>query len=493
MRAVAILFSLTLVSCQSPDVEESAAGRRPIVGGGYDATDPAVVYLAMQIDATGNNAQMCSGVILDHRPGRTVVALAAHCIRESNYVAFLCRTPSPTSACPASQREWISQRDCRAPFITTDCQAVHPSYVPGCRASTCGDDIGVLVFNRDLGLPALRVVSDPPPATVGAPIRLVGFGVDSPTGRTGVKHAAISSIGPATNADFVIPATGSPQGCSGDSGSPVIEPPTSTIVVGIMSQQNGCVIANGGSWYVRVDRHIDWLAGFVPVCPTAGCGSGGTASLNVSPGGVTIGPGLPATVILSTDSTVDLSVAVNGSWPSGVTASFTPSNVVRSGAPIRLDLSAVDTVPAANVTVSLAAVSATVQATAMLSVGVDPSCLCNCIAGGQPVADNFCYAGPTGQPCTGQDANGDGVSGTLACVCRQAGGTCSQGYHCCSGSCDGTGHCVDVAGACATGNPVLLRSLTIDVAGAPPRVWSGVNLVVGDGSCDLTLSSAELD
>jgi hypothetical protein len=174
----------------------------PIIGGGPDVTDTAIV----DVELAGGQ---CSGVVVAPR----VVVTAAHCVAPGD--------GSIVDFGVAIDRVWIDR------YYTGDV---------------------------DHDLAALHVVSDLPvtplvfaPATLG-PVTLVGFGATVPLGPRGVRHAVAADLTDVAGRHLLVGGTGATT-CTGDSGGAALD--ASGRIVGIITA--GDESCTGPSLLVRPD------------------------------------------------------------------------------------------------------------------------------------------------------------------------------------------------------------------------------------------------
>jgi hypothetical protein len=263
MRRLPPLFaSLVLASCSSGEkpVDQRAL---PIVNGTIDTGDPAVVSL------TYLRASFCSGTLV----APEVVVTAAHCI-----------DPEITGGIPPEDMDVFFGTDVQAGG--TEIHVIHGEMHPDWNRAALAHDIACLRLAGPATVePAKMNRSAMTDGDVGKLVRIVGFGVTSPTppGMSGTKRQALSMILGVDATTFTYGDTPG-QTCFGDSGGPgfmTLGDGTEYLVGVTSAGDEGCEFFGIDT---RVDIYID---GFIQPCIDAtapgDCGMDGICKGGCSP------------------------------------------------------------------------------------------------------------------------------------------------------------------------------------------------------------------
>ena len=196
LESLSGLVLMLVGACQTP-----GPGRvtRPIVGGEVDLGDPAVVALVHR------GKDFCSGTLVSPR----VVVTAAHCLdpRITGGVTFAQMGVFFGAKLGAADGETLAIADAK----------FHEEW----DTTTLANDIGVLRLEKEVDVPPMPLNTAPFSAeTIGATVRILGYGVQSATNAaSGEKRAATSKVTEFTSTDFTYGGTPG-QTCYGDSGGP---------------------------------------------------------------------------------------------------------------------------------------------------------------------------------------------------------------------------------------------------------------------------------
>jgi hypothetical protein len=128
------------------------------------------------------------------------------------------------------------------------------------------NDVAVLVLDQPVSLVPLPLNTTPLGASlVGAPVRIVVFGVNNPAGNGfGVKRQLATTIDQIQTQVLQVGNTGG-QACDGDSGSPVLMMIHGVeTIIGTDSYSQGTVNCTRGDFYMRVDDNLDFVGQYVP-------------------------------------------------------------------------------------------------------------------------------------------------------------------------------------------------------------------------------------
>ncbi len=200
------------------------ASLAPIVGGGEDTGDPAVVA----IDVGGGQ---CSGVVVAPR----VVVTAAHCIAPGP------GTVDVGGVVAIVDRVWVDR------YYTGDVD----------------HDLAVLHLDRDAQVTPLAIASP-----VIGPVRLVGFGATFAGGPRGIRHAVDTALTSIAAHQARAGGSGSTT-CTGDSGGAALDPGGALVGV-IAAGDDSCTAA---SFVVRPDAEpqlAEVIAAWSGSCPADG-------------------------------------------------------------------------------------------------------------------------------------------------------------------------------------------------------------------------------
>jgi V8-like Glu-specific endopeptidase len=230
-----------------------------IVGGTIDTGDEAVVAIGVRrVDCGERLAVHCTGTLV----GPRLVLTAAHCVSDPRLGTNLEVMFGSDVASSGSR------------FVRVIQAVRHPDY----RSDGDDADLAVLVLDREAPVAPVALGDQPLDGTVGASVRIVGFGVTGPSdGATGTKRSGTSTVAEVQDQVFRT-APGTSLTCQGDSGGPLFAPEgTAERLVGVTSRGDpGC---SSYGINVRVDRFLQdfivpWIAATSSTPPPGG-GVGG--------------------------------------------------------------------------------------------------------------------------------------------------------------------------------------------------------------------------
>lgn len=215
-----------------------------IVGGTIDTGDEAVVAIGVRrVDCGDHLAVHCTGTLV----GPRLVLAAAHCVSDPRLGTNLEVMFGSDVASSGSR------------FVRVTQVVRHPDY----RGDGDDADLAVLVLEREAPVAPVALGDQPLDGTVGASVRIAGFGVTGPSdGATGTKRSGTSTVAEVQDRVFrTVP--GPSLTCQGDSGGPLFAPVgTAERLVGVTSRGDpGC---SSYGINVRVDRFLqDFIAPWI--------------------------------------------------------------------------------------------------------------------------------------------------------------------------------------------------------------------------------------
>jgi V8-like Glu-specific endopeptidase len=264
--ATRVAAILVVMGCgakeQQPVVAEDA---QPIIGGEADTGDPGVVAVyAQQIGAT--SGFLCTGSVI----APTVVLTAAHCVSPEETGAgarFVVLTAANVNKRGGQQ---LAVREVHA----------NPRWSPD--ALENGHDEGIVILQEPTSIAPLPFNRKPiTAAMVGAPLRLVGYGLNDGVEQTGagVKRQAMTKLHAVDGA--LLQVGDRKKGtCNGDSGGPAFMKLGGVeTIVGTTSYGNAT--CTDGGFDARVDVDLDFIEPFLtaaacaPTCAGRVCGADG--------------------------------------------------------------------------------------------------------------------------------------------------------------------------------------------------------------------------
>ncbi|HEX2689555.1 MAG TPA: trypsin-like serine protease [Kofleriaceae bacterium] len=230
-----------------------------IVGGALDTGDDAVVAIGVRrVDCGDRLAVHCTGTLV----GPRLVLTAAHCVSDPRFGTNLEVMFGSDVASSGSR------------FVRVTQAVRHPDY----HGDGDDADLAVLVLESEAPVAPVALGDQPLDGTVGASVRIVGFGVTGPSdGATGTKRSGTSTVAEVLDRVFrTVPGTS--LTCQGDSGGPLFAPVgTAERLVGVTSRGDpGC---SSYGINVRTDRFLQdfivpWIEATSSAPPPAG-GAGG--------------------------------------------------------------------------------------------------------------------------------------------------------------------------------------------------------------------------
>ena len=238
---------------------ETGRTAAPIVGGTIDTGDEAVVAIGVRrVDCGELLAVHCTGTLV----GPRLVLSAAHCVSDPRLGTNLEVMFGSDVASSGSR------------FVRVTQAVRHPDY----HGDGDDADLAVLVLEREAPVAPVALGDQPLDGTVGASMRIVGFGVTGPgDGAIGTKRSGTSTVAEVLDRVFrTVP--GPSLTCQGDSGGPLFAPVgTAERLVGVTSRGDpGC---SSYGINVRVDRFLqDFIAPWIAATsstPVPGDGAGG--------------------------------------------------------------------------------------------------------------------------------------------------------------------------------------------------------------------------
>lgn len=259
------LFSFLFIACgrvdePSPVTEENAS----VIGGETDTGDPSVVAVYAQQPGSGAGF-LCTGSVI----APTVVLTAAHCVSPSETGRNATFTVLTSANVNRSGGQQLAVRE------------VHANPLWSARNLEGGHDQGIVILDEPTSLPPLpfnrQAVAA---ASVGKPLRIVGYGLDDGTRQTGagVKRQVLTKL--RSIQSMLIGVGDSRHGtCNGDSGGPAFMKIDGVeTIVGVTSYGNAD--CSDGGFDARVDTDLAFIDMYLPracapACAGRTCGSDG--------------------------------------------------------------------------------------------------------------------------------------------------------------------------------------------------------------------------
>jgi MYXO-CTERM domain-containing protein len=182
-RAAAPVFVAGwLASCSSPSSEPTASLASAVEGGGLDTTHTFAVGVIQR----ANHIGLCSGALL----APNLVATARHCVTQ--------QMASNAVDCNSIFTPQVPAGDL---LVTTDAQIAPSSTFVGVvqivapsgpdHERLCGNDIALLILNRNIGLSQYVTPAVNPPMTdhktYNTVVTAIGYGISTPTDTTGTS------------------------------------------------------------------------------------------------------------------------------------------------------------------------------------------------------------------------------------------------------------------------------------------------------------------
>src|SRR5262249_52719167 len=243
------------LACSAPSLDPSKldiAGRG-IIGGTVDESDSSIMVL-LAVTPSGFISSLCTAELISPK----VLVTAAHCVAPNATISqddvFLASAQTNIFATPLSA-------------IRVESVAWHPQWDDD---PSHGFDIGVAVLARPVNMPLIRFNKQPITADlVGAPVRIVGYGVDDAATRTGagIRRQATSILGDYDEA-FLEYTDPMHRICFGDSGGAgLMNLNGRETLVGITSATSDLNCSIG--FASRSDIYLDFLGPYVNTFFTA--------------------------------------------------------------------------------------------------------------------------------------------------------------------------------------------------------------------------------
>ncbi len=230
---------------------------QPILNGTFDQGDPAAVLL-------GGGGGWSTGALVSPR----VILTCGHCV-------------DPQGA-PRTFAYFGSSYLDGGTIIAVERSYPHPSFVSGAYPTV---DLGIVVLKTPANVTPLGIQTTPVDrGIVGAPLRIVGFGVTSP------------AVAEFSKMMITVPITGidpnyllvEPSICAGDSGGPgLLEAGDGhEVIAGVVSwhsvNRTGC---GGSGGLARVDPYADWIQEQIHAAEEGDVDAGPLDGGNVGPDG----------------------------------------------------------------------------------------------------------------------------------------------------------------------------------------------------------------
>ena len=234
LTKIVLAASLVLGACAAPvESENVSSTQEAITNGENDDADPAVVALLV------NGQVSCTGVLISSH----VVATAAHCLSLQPPTQVYFGTKPSTK---------------KGTFIDVSDTLQFPDF----DEDTLADDIGLVALKDKAPVAPIPVLTKEMDASfVNTPIRLVGFGAQSPTDDGNIRKRQGDTVIASVSQDFFKFHPGPSQTCNGDSGGPAL----ATIdgkeaVIGLTSSGDSGCKEYGSD--IRVDRYVPFITSY---------------------------------------------------------------------------------------------------------------------------------------------------------------------------------------------------------------------------------------
>jgi MYXO-CTERM domain-containing protein len=253
MRPLFVVLPLLAIACSTapPSSKEGGsevllgANSQPIIGGSFDTTHQAVVYLVSNPDSQGLSAA-CTGTIIKTDAAKKVgwVLTAAHCVNPKPAVAIIADDVAAKTA---------------VQFIVLDATA-NPAYT-GQTTPTSHDVAMVRILGVDASTPTIALSSVTNDAAVGTSVTSVGYGRTTPSSQPPDNNSRRKRITRTLNGVSASAVSYSLSGggiCQGDSGGPVlVGSGASERVLAVHSYVSGDCLGDGTS--IRVSGEMAFI------------------------------------------------------------------------------------------------------------------------------------------------------------------------------------------------------------------------------------------
>ncbi len=252
MRPLFVAVPLLAIACSTAPPSGSTevllgANSQPIIGGSFDTTHQAVVYLVSNPDSQGLSAA-CTGTIIKTDAAKKVgwVLTAAHCVNPKPAVAIIADDVASKTA---------------VQFIVLDATA-NPAYT-GQTTPTSHDVAMVRILGVDASTPTIPLTSVTNDAAVGTSVTSVGYGRTTPSSQPPDNNSRRKRITRTLNGVSASAVSYSLSGggiCQGDSGGPVLVGSAgSERVLAVHSYVSGDCLGDGTS--IRVSGEMGFING----------------------------------------------------------------------------------------------------------------------------------------------------------------------------------------------------------------------------------------